>query len=197
MENLSSHDTKNTKSRRGRKGATQLTKLVQIRGGKKIHIDLDERGEPIDRGKGNLFKSFVGLTARQKISILENEWDDVKESDRDEVWNTILFTYDIPDNKFLKKKWLSYAGRQWKDFMSKLTRKYVFSQDKDKENDDGGGKNNSVKYPFIDYGTWMKFVEIRQHADFLEKSQKGKQRRKKNQCNHTLSRGGYALLYNV
>ncbi|XP_054783571.1 uncharacterized protein LOC129290710 [Prosopis cineraria] len=110
MENLSSHDTKNTKSRRGRKGATQLTKLVQIRGGKKIHIDLDERGEPIDRGKGNLFKSFVGLTARQKISILENEWDDVKESDRDEVWNTILFTYDIPDNKFLKKKWLSYAG---------------------------------------------------------------------------------------
>ncbi|XP_028799754.1 uncharacterized protein LOC114755053 [Neltuma alba] len=109
MENSLSIGKKTTKSKNCKRGVTRLTKLAQADGGK-IHIEFDKRGEPIDWKEGNTFRSFVVLVAHQKISILINEWDKVRQNDRNEVWDTILITYDIPDTMFMKEKWLSYAA---------------------------------------------------------------------------------------
>lgn len=89
MENSSGTNNKTKKSKRGRKGVTRLTRISQIKEGRKIHIDFDRRGEPVERKEGNTFKSYVALVARQKISILDDEWNKVEDIDKDEVWDTL------------------------------------------------------------------------------------------------------------
>ncbi|XP_054817997.1 uncharacterized protein LOC129317669 isoform X2 [Prosopis cineraria] len=165
MENLV---TDKSSSKRGKRGTTRLTKLAQIH--EKIQLNFDDKGQPIDKKKGNIFKSFVGLVACQKISILEEKWDDVNESDRNDVWESILITYDIKETLFLKDKWLKYAMDRWRDFKSKLIRKYVFPKscnENDNSDNDVNMEKPWEKYPFIDYDMWMKFVHSRHDPKFL------------------------------
>ncbi|XP_054777128.1 uncharacterized protein LOC129285441 [Prosopis cineraria] len=86
------------------------------------------------------------------------------------------------------------------DFKSKLTRKYAFPKNDNENNDsdnDIGMEKPWEKYLFIDYDTWKRFVHSRHDPKFLEKSQRGQKRRKKNLYNHTMSRGGYAYVYDI
>ena len=54
--------------------------------------------------------------------------------------------HDILETTFMKRKWLSYVGARWRDFKSKLTTKYVFSE---MGNESGNFENPLVKCLYI------------------------------------------------
>jgi len=37
-------------------------------------------------------------------------------------------TYNVPNNTFLRIKWISYVGHRWRGFKSDLTSQYIYSQ---------------------------------------------------------------------
>lgn len=87
-------NTQSTK-KKGR-GCTRMKKLqlLAVRD-EKISIDFNSDGHPIEELAKD-FKYHVASLAREKISILINEWDNVGREDRDEIWKglkVILFVF--------------------------------------------------------------------------------------------------------
>lgn len=82
-------DTQSMK-RKGRRG-TQLRSLTFPRNGHlKMSIEFDQStGNPLG-GTRKMFKSFVALLGRTKVSILKSDWKDVEESVKNEIWQSIM-----------------------------------------------------------------------------------------------------------
>jgi hypothetical protein len=72
------------------RGATRMAQLsVKRLNGQKIPIDFDQRTKkPIGENRKK-FKSNVGSIARSKISILVDQWDNVDEKIKDQIWEDI------------------------------------------------------------------------------------------------------------
>lgn len=45
----------------------------------------------------------------------------------------VQVTYDILNTNLLKKKWISYALEQWKNFKAMLTTHYIYGSKSDKK----------------------------------------------------------------
>lgn len=178
----------NTQSTRkkGRR-ATQLKELtLSRRGDQRISIQFDQStGNPLGPNKKK-FVSFVALQARSKVNILMTDWDHVEESVKNQIWQTIMGTYEVPNTDFLRRKWISYAGERWRAFKTDLTSKYIFGELRN--------KSPLEVYAFLDEETWQRFVESRLDPAFQEKRKKAQEIQKKNLHPHILSRGGYELL---
>ena len=72
--------------------ATRLPNLIRNRNaGQKESIEIDESsGKPRGTNKQKAqFNSFVALLARSKVSILKNSWDEVEDSVKEQIWQSI------------------------------------------------------------------------------------------------------------
>ncbi|KAK7271448.1 hypothetical protein RJT34_27371 [Clitoria ternatea] len=175
-----------TTQQKGR-GATRLRNLtINLIAQRKIPIEFDETTGNAQGPNRARFKSYVALLGRSQASILKKEWKDVEVCVKEQIWQNIMLTYNVPDIDLLKRKWISFAGERWKAFKTHLTSKYIY----------GTLRNKSPwrKYEFLDEETWQRFVETRQDPTFLEKRKKAQEIAAKNCHPHRLSRGGYELL---
>ena len=73
--------------------ATRLRELLIRRAkGQKTHVDINiDTGKPSGRF-GDVFESYLGMLARERISILTPSFDHVTEADREMIWQDILVT---------------------------------------------------------------------------------------------------------
>ena len=80
-------------AKRPTRGATRLRELLIRRAkGQKAHVDINvDTGESSGRS-GDVFKSYLGMLAREIISILTPSFDYVTEADREMIWQDLLVT---------------------------------------------------------------------------------------------------------
>ena len=73
-------------TKRPTRGATWLRKLLIRRAkGQKTHVDINvDTGEPNGRSR-DVFKSYLGMLARERISILTPSFNHVTEVDREMI----------------------------------------------------------------------------------------------------------------
>ena len=66
--------------------------LIRRANGQKIHVDINvNTGMPSSRYT-DVFKSYLGILARERISILTPCFDHVTEFDRNMIWQDLLVT---------------------------------------------------------------------------------------------------------
>jgi len=80
-------------TKRPTRGPTRLRELLIRRAkGQKTHVDINvDTGMPSGR-YGDVFKSYLGMLARERISILLPSFDHVTEVDREIIWQDLLVT---------------------------------------------------------------------------------------------------------
>jgi len=73
--------------KRTTKGATRLRKLLLRKGkGKKTHVIIDVVTGQASSRNGDLFRSYLGVLACDRISILTPSFDHVFEVQRNMIW---------------------------------------------------------------------------------------------------------------
>ena len=66
--------------------------LIRRAKGQKTHVDINvDTGEPSGRS-GDVFKIYLAMLARVRISILMPSFDHVTEVDREMIWQDLLVT---------------------------------------------------------------------------------------------------------
>ncbi|KAK2369174.1 hypothetical protein QL285_082323 [Trifolium repens] len=179
-------DTQST-IKKGR-GCTRMKKLqlMAAREQKQV-IDFNSDGHPVGEHAKD-FKYHVASLARESVSILKEDWDNVSDDDRAQIWKGLKEVWVIPTNEAFTKQTMMYAAERWKAFKNSLTSRYLFN----------GIKSNSLAYKdydFIDEEIWKAFVKSREDPSFLEKRKRGQEAQSHNKHPHRLSQGGYALLH--
>ncbi|KOM55996.1 hypothetical protein LR48_Vigan10g188800 [Vigna angularis] len=136
----SSGDEVPTTSRRTR-GATRLQQLILRRNaGERTPIIIDIVTRVASGPNADVFRSYLGVLARDRISILTPSFD-------------LGMTFDMPNVKSLRNRCLSAIAERFRGFKTKLTSRYIF-----------GPKSNETpcsKYSAIVEETWRQFVEFR------------------------------------
>ena len=74
--------------RRGRSGTRWRDITLSRTAGQKIPIEFDRYWKPIGLNASR-YRSFVGLLARNKPSILIEEWRNVNDRVKQQIWDTI------------------------------------------------------------------------------------------------------------
>ncbi|WVY90753.1 hypothetical protein V8G54_036267 [Vigna mungo] len=83
--------------------ATRLRDLTFSRDGdQKLPIQFDMRTGKVIGDNRARFTSYVALLGRSKASILIDKWDQVPEEVKNKIWQTIMLTYDVPNNNLLR-----------------------------------------------------------------------------------------------
>ncbi|XP_054800079.1 uncharacterized protein LOC129304443 isoform X2 [Prosopis cineraria] len=179
--------SQSTRSRRP-KSSTRLRELALSRSrGEKISIQFDNNWKPIGPN-GAKFTSFLGLQARSKPSILAPTWDDVLERVKEQIWEAINVTYDVPTSIDFKHRLMTWAYDRWRGFTS-LAKRFVHI----KVLEGQPWPNPCTQYTFLDAATFEEFVRLRTTPDALKKRRKAQEVGRKNNCPQTKSRGGYVL----
>ncbi|KAK2364803.1 hypothetical protein QL285_089634 [Trifolium repens] len=177
------------------RGPTMMTAIMKVRQtGEKIPVEFDERTGECLGVKDHVcwFRSYAALVARQKCSILLNEWSEVGEDIKDAIWTELKNYFTIPEcadkkKDRLRKEWIKYAGERWRDFKTRLTGDYITRPNPKL-------KPPYIRYKYITKDVWDNFVKSRETEEFKAKSQKGRENKAKNQFPHVTSRGGYKWL---
>ncbi|WJX88780.1 hypothetical protein P8452_70828 [Trifolium repens] len=81
-----------------------------------IHRHMGDASGPLQSELAHDFKYHVAALARERISILIDEWDKVGSDDRNEIWKGLKELWDIPKNDAVEKKTMVYA-ETWKAFV--------------------------------------------------------------------------------
>ncbi|XP_022639176.1 uncharacterized protein LOC111242058 [Vigna radiata var. radiata] len=93
--------------------ATRLKDLTISRSAdKRLPIQFDMSTGKVFGDNRARFTSFVALLGRSKASILIDDWDHVPEQVKNQIWETIMLTYDVPNTILLRTKWISYVGQR-------------------------------------------------------------------------------------
>ena len=72
------------------RGATRMRKLLIKRAkGEKTPVDIDVNTGVASGPNGDIFKTYLGMLARERISILTPSFDHVQEVDRNMIWQDI------------------------------------------------------------------------------------------------------------
>jgi len=83
-------------SGRGSRGPTRLKRLALKRSaGEKTHVDIDVNTEVAFGPKADEFMSYLGVVARERLSILINSWDEVSEVDQNMIWEDVLVSFTL------------------------------------------------------------------------------------------------------
>ena len=82
-----------TPTKRPTRGATRFRELlIRKAKGQKTHVDINvDTGMPSGR-YAVVFKSYLGMLARERISILTPSFDHVTKVDREMIWKDLLVT---------------------------------------------------------------------------------------------------------
>ncbi|BAT89122.1 hypothetical protein VIGAN_05281600, partial [Vigna angularis var. angularis] len=180
-------DDIHTPTRKKGRSGTRLRELVATRNADhRLPIRFDmQTCKPLGENSTK-FISYVALLGRSKASILCDDWDHVPENVKNQIWQSILVTYDVPNTNLLRTKWISYVGERWKNFKTMLTSHYIYGSKTD--------KSPCEKYQFLDEETWQAFKLKRLDPAFQAKRRAAQEIAKKNVHPHILSRGGYEKL---
>ncbi|XP_052727001.1 uncharacterized protein LOC108332271 isoform X1 [Vigna angularis] len=182
----SSGDEVPTTSRRTR-GATRLRQLILRRNaGERTPVIIDVVTGVASGPNAYVFRSYLGVLARDRISILTPSFDHVSEADRNLIWQDLLITFDMPNVESLRNRCISAIAERFRGFKTKLTSRYIFGTKSD--------ENPCSKYSAIDEETWRQFVELRSSEAWQEKRSKAQGISAQNKNPHLLSRGGYRKL---
>ncbi|XP_074348845.1 uncharacterized protein LOC141687452 [Apium graveolens] len=125
------------------------------------------------------FRSYIGSVARVQVDINIESWDQVDQGLKDAMWDDIKSRWKQDDSH--KKNVLERAGKQWRDFKSKLTKNYLHK-----------GNDPCEKYNFISEEMWELFKKRRETEEFKEISEKAKLSQQHNEHVHYLGPSGYA-----
>ena len=80
-------------TKRPTRGATRLKELLIRRAkGQKTHVDINVDTRMPSGHYADVFKSYLGILAREKISILTPSFDHVTEVDWEMIWQDLLVT---------------------------------------------------------------------------------------------------------
>ncbi|WOH04534.1 hypothetical protein DCAR_0623943 [Daucus carota subsp. sativus] len=167
-------------SKKRSRGPTLCTKLKQRITNQNLecNISFNEYGDPI----GDMlqdFRSYIGSVVRFQVDINIESWEVVDQGLKDAIWDDIKSRWKLDDSR--KKNVLERAGKQWRDFKAKLTKKFLRE-----------GKDACEKYKYITEEQWKLFKEKRETEEFKRKSEKAKKSQKCNEHVHYLGPVGYA-----
>ena len=97
---MADHQTSSSSSedelpkKRTTRGATRLRKLMLRKAkGKKTHVIIDVVTSQASGRNGDLFRSYLGVLARDRISILTPSFDHVSEVQRNMIWQDLTVNY--------------------------------------------------------------------------------------------------------
>lgn len=90
MDDSSTRPTDSASTRKGRQATKLKDVALKRQSGQKLELEFDMRTcAPIGNNAAK-FKSYVGVLARTKASILIDEWYNVPTSTKDQIWDDIL-----------------------------------------------------------------------------------------------------------
>jgi len=80
--------------KRTTRGATRLRKpLLRKAKGKKTHVIINVITGQVSGHNGDLFRRYLGVLARDKISILTPSFDHVSKVQRNMIWQDLMVNY--------------------------------------------------------------------------------------------------------
>ncbi|KAI9126092.1 hypothetical protein K1719_003510 [Acacia pycnantha] len=82
----------------------------------RLHVDFDANMNPIG-AEEDRFISYLGYLARSKVRIVYPNWKLVPQKTKEMIWQQILQTYDVPDNKAMNKHWMGEV-QDWRLFVA-------------------------------------------------------------------------------
>ncbi|XP_021727713.1 uncharacterized protein LOC110694856 [Chenopodium quinoa] len=129
------------------------------------------------------FSTYIGVMARERISISYKDWNEVPTGVLDEVYGFISKGFYVPENR--KGYVLSRASIRWKAFKTRLRTKWLYKKDKTLR------QKPPHKYPFIHESDWDTFVQICTSDEFKELSEKNREKAKKKSSSYRGGRLGY------
>ncbi|KAJ4784357.1 NADH-ubiquinone oxidoreductase chain 5 [Rhynchospora pubera] len=153
--------------------------------GEKFEIKFDKEGVPIGTEEAvNKFASYCGYLARTRVPITINDWrKDVSKETRLELWLDIKKMFNIEDDKAMNNT-LKAMGISHRAYRSRIAEEYITNADPNNP------KNPCDKHP-ISQKEWEEFFNKRTGADFVQKSNKAKELRKKWKEPHRMGSTGY------
>ncbi|KAL0536464.1 hypothetical protein IC582_025413 [Cucumis melo] len=188
-QDVATHKKKGESSTQKRKcGPTKMKEITCARSeGQKLVIQYNELGQAIGQNTTKL-KSFLGTIVRFHVPIIYSDWPTVPKKINDKIFELIEVGFVVDPRS--KKTIIQNASVCFYQFKYRLTTTYVllFLNDVEKL------KFPPNEYSFIDQQHWTEFVATRLKEDFKEKSENGKEKRKKHKYSHRTSRKGYANL---
>ncbi|GJY00028.1 transposase, Ptta/En/Spm, transposase, Tnp1/En/Spm-like protein [Tanacetum coccineum] len=171
-----------------------ITRLYKFRReyGKPDGIKLSVTFDALNRISGKhraLFLSFLGDMVREHIGLKILSWKKVDSEARDKLWDEITRYFDV--DLTVRKLVMNHLGQLLRNFRRKLRQTYILP------NQNTLSKLNEVpaKYSAIlKAEEWVNFVKYTATEEYKVKSAAAKMARSKSVYQHTMGRGGYALV---
>ncbi|GJU82421.1 hypothetical protein Tco_1284786 [Tanacetum coccineum] len=171
-----------------------ITRLYKFRReyGKPDGIKLSVTFDALNRISGKhraLFSSFLGDMVREHIGLKILSWKKVDSEARDKLWDEITRYFDV--DLTVRKMVMNRLGQLLRNFRRKLRQTYILP------NQNTLSKLNEVpaKYSAIlKAEEWVNFVKYTATEEYKVKSAAAKMARSKSVYQHTMGRGGYALV---
>ncbi|GJS35923.1 transposase, Ptta/En/Spm, transposase, Tnp1/En/Spm-like protein [Tanacetum coccineum] len=171
-----------------------ITRLYKFRReyGKPDGIKLSVTFDALNRISGKhraLFSSFLGDMVREHIGLKILSWKKVDSEARDKLWDEITRYFDV--DLTVRKLVMNRLGQLLRNFRRKLRQTYILP------NQNTLSKLNEVpaKYSAIlKAEEWVNFVKYTATEEYKVKSAAAKMARSKSVYQHTMGRGGYALV---
>ncbi|GKC93878.1 transposase, Ptta/En/Spm, transposase, Tnp1/En/Spm-like protein [Tanacetum coccineum] len=139
--------------------------------------------------KRALFSSFLGDMVREHIGLKILSWKKVDSEARDKLWDEITRYFDV--DLTVRKLVMNRLGQLLRNFRRKLRQTYILP------NQNTLSKLNEVptKYnEILQAEEWVNFVKYTATEEYKVKSAAAKMVRSKSVYQHTMERGGYALV---
>ncbi|KAL5142732.1 hypothetical protein HKD37_09G025860 [Glycine soja] len=155
------------------------------------------------------FHSYLGVVAREKVPIINNNWKDVPETLKEIVWNDILepeFLRDVDgmehssnsaeqvSDSFLVSFWIEGHIASWLNNLSYEGEDEGYVNSSDEMATEGQQTQDVVTKYGLDPEAWKQFEETRLTPNWEGIRKRAQSIQKHNDCPHVLSRGGYDLL---
>ncbi|KAL6879628.1 hypothetical protein ACP4OV_012287 [Aristida adscensionis] len=150
-----------------------------------VVTEIEEDGTPKDAAALRRMRKLGGLVARQRIPLKVEKITEYNKEQRQEIFERDVMTkleFQPGMKKRACKLFWRIVGSSRRDFRSYLTKKFVAE-----------GIDPFDKYKYLVKEDWQAFCNLQSTQEAVEKSNKGKELRKKNKHDHHLDPGGYAV----
>ncbi|CAH9071159.1 unnamed protein product [Cuscuta europaea] len=131
---------------------------------------------------------YIAVVVRDHVSIVHDEWRHVAVKLKDEMWNHLKELFVLSENS--KTHVLATMSVAFRNFKSELRTDFIYQHEHELQK----LALPPVEYKHISKKEWKLFVKKTFSEEFVEKSNKAKERRKKHKLNHRLGSTGYGGL---
>ncbi|GJT24709.1 hypothetical protein Tco_0894646 [Tanacetum coccineum] len=145
-----------------------------------FNVEFNDDGFAIGKHQ-NDWSTYVGGMARLRISILDDDWSQIKQDQKDALWEIIKEYFDLKDND-RKESTLTQCNFAWKRFKTYLKAKYMIPNKKPYE---------KKEYSFLEKKDWEEFCRKHRSPQNMKKRAIGKVYAKQQTNYARLGRSGY------